>query len=96
MLLGCSDHWARDPAASMVREWVATFYNELIADHAAHRPPGFVARTEAHKAARAVTRVPSRILRPGRQGWFRSMNIAAAADQSLASAYAKASADKSE
>ena len=39
MLLWCSDHWAREPAASTFREWVATFYNELIADHAAHRPP---------------------------------------------------------
>jgi hypothetical protein len=39
MLLWCSENWPREPAASMVREWVAAFYNEFMADRATDRPP---------------------------------------------------------
>ena len=39
MLLWCSEHWSKEPAVSMVREWIAAFYNEFMADRATGRPP---------------------------------------------------------
>jgi hypothetical protein len=40
MLLWCSENWPKEPAASIIRAWIAAFYNEFMADRAADRPPG--------------------------------------------------------
>lgn len=38
MLEWCSENWPREPAPSMVREWVKAFYDEFVQNHGVDRP----------------------------------------------------------
>jgi len=48
MLLWCSQNWPREPAPSMVREWVKAFYDAFMADRVgANHPPEIEGEVDA-------------------------------------------------